>query len=99
MSRPEAELPGAPETPVARQTVRTRLAPAPARPAGPEAAGTTAGAELTSLLGPVRAGNAFEETVERLLTVIKLGVVAARRPVPGRAGTGRPAGGQPHHAA
>jgi DNA-binding FadR family transcriptional regulator len=32
--------------------------------------------ELTSLLGPVRAGNAFEETVERLLTVIKLGVVA-----------------------
>jgi DNA-binding FadR family transcriptional regulator len=36
----------------------------------------TNGAELTSLLGPVRAGNAFEETVERLLTVIKLGVVA-----------------------
>jgi DNA-binding FadR family transcriptional regulator len=31
--------------------------------------------ELSSLLGPVRAGNAFEETVERLLTVIKLGVV------------------------
>ena len=51
------------------------VAPAPARPAGPESAGTTTGAELTSLLGPVRAGNAFEETVERLLTVIKLGVV------------------------
>jgi DNA-binding FadR family transcriptional regulator len=33
-------------------------------------------AELAALLGPVRAGNAFEETVERLLTVIKLGVVA-----------------------
>ncbi len=32
--------------------------------------------ELTSLLGPVRAGNAFEETVERLMTVIKLGLVA-----------------------
>jgi DNA-binding FadR family transcriptional regulator len=32
--------------------------------------------ELSSLLGPVRAGNAFEETVERLLAVIKLGVVA-----------------------
>jgi DNA-binding FadR family transcriptional regulator len=32
--------------------------------------------ELAALLGPVRAGNAFEETVERLLTVIKLGVVA-----------------------
>jgi hypothetical protein len=36
----------------------------------------TTGTELSSLLGPVRAGNAFEETVERLLTVIKLGVVA-----------------------
>jgi len=33
-------------------------------------------ADLTALLGPVRAGNAFEETVERLLTVIKLGLVA-----------------------
>ena len=33
------------------------------------------GTELTGLLRPVRAGNAFEETVERLLTVIKLGVV------------------------
>lgn len=31
--------------------------------------------DLTGLLRPVRAGNAFEETVERLLTVIKLGVV------------------------
>jgi DNA-binding FadR family transcriptional regulator len=35
----------------------------------------TAGLELTAVLGQVRAGNAFEETVERLLTVIKLGVV------------------------
>src|SRR5215470_14126310 len=33
-------------------------------------------AALAALLGPVRAGNAFEETVERLLTVIKLGLVA-----------------------
>jgi DNA-binding FadR family transcriptional regulator len=33
-------------------------------------------AGLAVLLGPVRVGNAFEETVERLLTVIKLGVVA-----------------------
>jgi DNA-binding FadR family transcriptional regulator len=33
-------------------------------------------AQLAAMLGPVRAGNAFEETVERLLTVIKLGVVA-----------------------
>jgi len=35
----------------------------------------SAGLDLTGVLRPVRAGNAFEETVERLLTVIKLGVV------------------------
>lgn len=35
----------------------------------------TGGLELTAVLGQARAGNAFEETVERLLTVIKLGVV------------------------
>src|SRR5208282_3993324 len=34
-----------------------------------------AGPDLTGMLRPVRAGNAFEETVERLLTVVKLGVV------------------------
>jgi DNA-binding FadR family transcriptional regulator len=33
------------------------------------------GLDLTGLLRPVREGNAFEETVERLLTLIKLGVV------------------------
>jgi DNA-binding FadR family transcriptional regulator len=32
--------------------------------------------EMLPLLGPVRTGNAFEETVERLLNVIKLGLVA-----------------------
>ena len=32
--------------------------------------------DLTGLLRPVRQGNAFEETVERLLSVIKLGMVA-----------------------
>jgi DNA-binding FadR family transcriptional regulator len=32
--------------------------------------------DLSGVLRPVRAGNAFEETVERLLTVIKLGMVA-----------------------
>jgi DNA-binding FadR family transcriptional regulator len=32
--------------------------------------------DLTAMLRPVREGNAFEETVERLLTVIKLGLVA-----------------------
>jgi DNA-binding FadR family transcriptional regulator len=35
----------------------------------------TGGPDLTGLLRPVREGNAFEETVERLLTVIKLGFV------------------------
>ena len=35
----------------------------------------TGGLEQTAVLGQARAGNAFEETVERLLTVIKLGVV------------------------
>lgn len=33
------------------------------------------GVDLTAVLGPVRSQNAFEETVERLLAVIKLGVV------------------------
>jgi DNA-binding FadR family transcriptional regulator len=33
------------------------------------------GVDLGSVLRPVREGNAFEETVERLLTVIKLGLV------------------------
>jgi DNA-binding FadR family transcriptional regulator len=39
-------------------------------------------ADLAALLGPVRAGNAFEETVERLLTVIKLGLVASGHRLP-----------------
>ena len=37
---------------------------------------TPAGVDLTALLRPVRQGNAFEETVERLLSIIKLGMVA-----------------------
>jgi DNA-binding FadR family transcriptional regulator len=37
---------------------------------------TASPVDLTGVLRPVRQGNAFEETVERLLTVIKLGVVA-----------------------
>lgn len=36
----------------------------------------TVGVDLGAVLRPVREGNAFEETVERLLTVIKLGLVA-----------------------
>ncbi|WP_326636691.1 FCD domain-containing protein [Streptosporangium sp. NBC_01755] len=35
---------------------------------------------LATVLRPVRAGNAFEETVERLLQVIKLGLVAEKLP-------------------
>jgi DNA-binding FadR family transcriptional regulator len=35
----------------------------------------SSGLDLTTLLRPVREGNAFEETVERLLTLLKLGVV------------------------
>ncbi len=34
------------------------------------------GVDLSGVLRPVRQGNAFEETVERLLTVIKLGLIA-----------------------
>jgi DNA-binding FadR family transcriptional regulator len=39
-------------------------------------AGPSPGIDLGGVLRPVRAGNAFEETVERLLTVIKLGMIA-----------------------
>lgn len=37
---------------------------------------TAPAVDLSGVLRPVRQGNAFEETVERLLTVIKLGLVA-----------------------
>jgi DNA-binding FadR family transcriptional regulator len=40
------------------------------------------GVDLTGVLRPVRAGNAFEETVERLLTVIKLGLVPRGQRLP-----------------
>jgi DNA-binding FadR family transcriptional regulator len=36
----------------------------------------SAGVDLGTVLRPVREGNAFEETVERLLTIVKLGLVA-----------------------
>ncbi|MGH3468862.1 MAG: GntR family transcriptional regulator, partial [Thermocrispum sp.] len=35
-----------------------------------------------ALFSPVRAGNAFEETVERLLQAIRLGVVGAGQRLP-----------------
>jgi DNA-binding FadR family transcriptional regulator len=40
------------------------------------------GIGLTGILRPVREGNAFEETVERLLTVIKLGLVGLGERLP-----------------
>ena len=82
MSRPRTGFP--------RLTSRLSRAGSPAAPpAGqPSAADTAAadtaaaqmttavaGVDLTAVLGPVRSQNAFEETVERLLAVIKLGVV------------------------
>jgi len=42
---------------------------------GEGAAARPGGVDLTAVLGPIRSQNAFEETVERLLAVIKLGVV------------------------
>jgi DNA-binding FadR family transcriptional regulator len=53
------------------------------------------GLELAAVLRPVRAGNAFEETVERLLTVIRLGLVGpgekfpAERDLAGQLGVSR----------
>jgi DNA-binding FadR family transcriptional regulator len=61
-------------------------------PGGPEAASL----DLTALMRPVRQGNAFEETVERLLSVIKLGVVGpgerfpAERELAAQLGISRP---------
>jgi len=40
------------------------------------------GVDLAAILRPVRQGNAFEESVERLLTVIKLGMVATGQRFP-----------------
>src|SRR5580704_5014377 len=40
-----------------------------------EAVTVSVSVDLTGILRPVRQGNAFEETVERLLTVIKLGLI------------------------
>jgi DNA-binding FadR family transcriptional regulator len=54
------------------------------------------GVDLWAVLRPVRQGNAFEETVERLLTVIKLGMIApgdrfpAERELAAQLGISRP---------
>ena len=44
--------------------------------AAPADARSAPAIDLAAVLRPVREGNAFEETVERLLTIIKLGMVA-----------------------
>ena len=62
MSRPSAGFAG----PASRRSRGGGAAPA-------SAAG--AGVDLATVLGPVRSQNTFEETVERLLAVVKLGVV------------------------
>ena len=62
MSRPSAGFAG----PASRRSRGGGAAPA-------SVAG--AGVDLATVLGPVRSQNTFEETVERLLAVIKLGVV------------------------
>src|SRR5437764_13750228 len=46
----------------------------------------TEAVRLASVLRPVRAGNAFEETVERLLTAIRLGVVGPGERFPAERG-------------
>ncbi len=57
---------------------------------------TTPTVDLTGVLRPVRQGNAFEETVERMLTVIKLGLVGpgerfpAERELAAQLGVSRP---------
>jgi DNA-binding FadR family transcriptional regulator len=66
MSRPRTGFP--------RRTSRlSRVGSAASSAEGPAA--RASGVDLTAVLGPVRSQNAFEETVERLLAVIKLGVV------------------------
>jgi DNA-binding FadR family transcriptional regulator len=50
--------------------------------AGGDGARPAVGLSPLAVLRPVRAGNAFEETVERLLQVIKLGVVAPGEKLP-----------------
>src|SRR3984957_653452 len=67
--------PPVPRPAPAAQSVPDQRAPEESVPgqAGP---GRAANIDLGGVLRPVREGNAFEETVERLLTIIKLGMVA-----------------------
>jgi DNA-binding FadR family transcriptional regulator len=69
-----------PDHPVAGQPVPGQPVPGQPVPGQPvpsqPAPGRAANIDLGGVLRPVREGNAFEETVERLLTIIKLGMVA-----------------------
>ena len=65
------EAPRPPPPPAAQAPAEN---PSRSSPAG-GAALPAPGVDLAAVLGPVRSQNAFEETVERLLAVIKLGVV------------------------
>jgi DNA-binding FadR family transcriptional regulator len=67
MSRPRTGFP--------RRTSRLSRAGGSAASSAEDTAVRADGVDLTAVLGPVRSQNAFEETVERLLAVIKLGVV------------------------
>jgi DNA-binding FadR family transcriptional regulator len=67
MSRPRTGFP--------RRTSRLSRAGGVAASSAEGTAVRADGVDLTAVLGPVRSQNAFEETVERLLAVIKLGVV------------------------
>jgi DNA-binding FadR family transcriptional regulator len=67
MSRPRTGFP--------RRTSRLSRAGGSAASSAEDTAVRVDGVDLTAVLGPVRSQNAFEETVERLLAVIKLGVV------------------------
>jgi DNA-binding FadR family transcriptional regulator len=67
MSRPRTGFP--------RRTSRLSRAGGSATSSAEGTAVRADGVDLTAVLGPVRSQNAFEETVERLLAVIKLGVV------------------------
>ena len=54
---------------------------------------------LTPVLRPVRAGNGFEEALEQILQVVRLGLVPGGERLPVGAGAGRPPRHQPGHAA
>jgi DNA-binding FadR family transcriptional regulator len=95
MSRSGRQLPVCPGGATGADVSRAVPARAGVTRAGVTRAGPAPPA-LGSLLRPVRTGNAFEETVERLLTVIKLGMVApggrfpAERELASRLGISRP---------